>query len=55
MLHGSLVFLMWLWGSEFILEISRFRLTAGFKLDGPIPQGLSSTYGRILNHLLDHA
>jgi putative transposase len=37
------------------VSLETVKLTASFKLDGPIPVGLFSTYREVLNHLLDYA
>jgi putative transposase len=37
------------------VPLEAVKLTANFKLSGPIPEGLFSMYGGILNHLLDYA
>jgi putative transposase len=35
--------------------LESIKLTAGFKLDGQLPESLFSTYRGIVNHLLDYA
>ena len=37
------------------MPLEAVRLTASFKLDGSIPEGLFSTYREVLGQLLDHA
>jgi len=37
------------------VPLETVKLTAGFKLDGPIPEGLFSTYREVLSDLLDYA
>jgi putative transposase len=37
------------------MPLGTAKLTASFKLDGSIPEGLFSTYEEILDQLLDHA
>ena len=37
------------------MPLETVKLTASFKLDGSIPEGLFSTYKEILDQLLDHA
>ena len=37
------------------MPLETVKLTAGFKLDGPLPESLFSTYREIVNHLLDYA
>jgi putative transposase len=37
------------------VSLETAKLTASFKLDGPFPVGLFSTYREVLNHLLDYA
>jgi putative transposase len=37
------------------VPLEAVKLTANFKLSGPIPEGLFSMYRGILNHLLDYA
>jgi putative transposase len=37
------------------VPLETVKLTAGFKLDGPIPEGFFSTYREVLSDLLDYA
>jgi len=37
------------------MPLETVKLTAGFKLDGLLPESLFSTYREILNYLLDYA
>jgi putative transposase len=37
------------------VPLEAVKLTANFKLSGPIPKGLFPMYGGFLSHLLDHA
>jgi len=36
------------------MPLESFKLTASFKLNGQLPESLFSTYGEIVNHLLDY-
>jgi putative transposase len=37
------------------MPLEAVKLTASFKLNGSIPEGLFSTYKEVLDQLLDHA
>jgi len=37
------------------MPLETVKLTASFRLNGSIPEGLFSTYREILDQLLDHA